>query len=81
MTVNFMNYSFKISDFISNISKIFVGEYSYKNNNLNDLRTEILDISDIPSTWNDKKNLKEDFNLLLSDTKKAQNKIKKEIYG
>lgn len=81
MTILFMNYSIKISDFFSNLSDIFVGEYSYKDKDLDMLRAEILDISIIPTTSNDRKILKDDLNVFLEDTKKAENKIKEEMNG
>lgn len=81
MTILFMNYSIKISDFFSNLSEIFVGEYSHKDKDLDMLRTEILDISIIPTTSDDRKILKDDLNVFLEDTKRAENKIKEELNG
>lgn len=67
-----------IPKFLGKIGRMFYGEYSYENEELANIRKEILDISTIPDTSDDKIQLKEDLNLFLKDSKVALNKIKKE---
>jgi len=74
-----MNYTIKISDLLSNISEIFVGEYNHRDKELNELRNEILNIDIVPGSDSDKHILKEDFNNFLKDTRKAEKKIKEEL--
>lgn len=74
-----MNYSLKISDFLSNIADAFGGSYNHENESLDKVRNEVLDISIIPNAGDDKKALKNDFDTFLKDTQKAHKSIKRDM--
>lgn len=77
-----MNYTIKISDFLSGLADVFSGSYSHSNSEINELRDEIFDISRTPNTCDDKDVLKEDLNIFLKDTQKTHESIKEELlYG
>lgn len=77
-----MNYTIKISDFLSDLADVFSGNYDYNNSEINEMRNEIFDISHTPDTCDDKRVLKEDLNTFLKDTQKAHKSIKQELsYG
>lgn len=74
-----MNYSLKISDFLSSIADAFAGDFNHTNEEINEIRKDVLDISIIPNPGDDKKALKNDFDAILKDTKKAQKDLKAEL--
>ncbi len=68
-----------IPDFILDLGSIFYGSFTYKNTFLNDIREDILGVQAIPTPADYKEALRNDLNLFLMDTRKAQAKIKKDI--
>ena len=68
-----MNYSIKISDFLANIADAFAGDYNHKNEEINEIRRDVLDISIIPNPGDDKKALKNDFDKLQQNCGKDTN--------
>lgn len=75
-----MILSIKMTDFLSDLADIFVGDYSYKrSSDVNDMRKDILNISHIPSAYDDKENLRNDLNNILKDTLNAKEKITEEL--
>ena len=59
------------------ISDMFVGDFSSKRNSeVNEMRKNLMDISEIPSAIDDKENLRNDLNSFFKDTLKAQEEIK-----
>ena len=77
-----MNYTIKISNFLSDLADVFSGSYNHNNSEVNEMRNEIFDISHVPNTCDDKKTLKGDFNTFLKDTQKSHKSKKQELsYG
>ena len=73
----------KMTDFLSDLADFFTGDYSYKrSSDVNDMRKDIMDISHIPTAFDDKENLRNDLNNFLKDTSTAKDKISEELkYG
>lgn len=75
-----MNYTIKISDFLSDLADIFSGSYTHNDSEINEIRNQIFDISHTPSADDDKEALKEDLNSFLEDAQLAHKSIKEELY-
>ncbi|MCH8535096.1 MAG: hypothetical protein LAT51_08520 [Flavobacteriaceae bacterium] len=73
-----MSYTIKISQFLSDIADAFVGNYDHKSEELDKIRDEVFDISIIPNSGDDKKALKNDFDVFLKDTQKAHQSLKED---
>lgn len=73
----------KMTDFLSDLADFFTGDYSYKrSSDVNDMRKDIMDISHIPTAFDDKENLRNDVNNFRKDTSTAKDKISEELkYG
>ena len=73
----------KMTDFLSDLADFFTDDYSYKrSSDVNDMRKDIMDISHIPTAFDDKENLRNDLNNFLKDTSTAKDKISEELkYG
>ena len=78
-----MIQTLKMTDFLSDLADFFTGDYSYKrSSDVNDMRKDIMDISHIPTAFDDKENLRNDLNNFLKDTNTAKDKISEELkYG
>jgi hypothetical protein len=74
-----MNYTIKISDFLSDLADVLSGNYNHKDSELNELREDIFDISVTPNSCDDKEVLKEDLNTFLKDTRKSYKSLKEEV--
>ena len=50
----------KMTDFLSDLADFFTGDYSYKrSSDVNDMRKDIMDISHIPTAFDDKEKIGE----------------------
>lgn len=66
----------KITDFLPDLAFFFTGDYSYKGSiDVNKMRKDIMDISHIPTAFDDKENLRNDLNKFFKDTNLAKYKI------
>ena len=75
-----MIQTLKMTDFLSDLADFFTGDYSYKrSNDVNEMRKDIMDISHIPTAFDDKENLRNDLNIFLKDTNLAKEKISEEL--
>jgi len=74
-----MSYTVKIPHFLSNIADALTGDYDHKDEELDEIRDEVFDISIIPNSGDDKKALKKDFDNFLKDSKKAHKSLKEEL--
>jgi hypothetical protein len=75
-----MIQALKITDFLYDLADFFTGNYSYnRNTDVNEMRKDIMDISHIPTAFNDKENLRNDLNNFLKDTNIAKNKISEKL--
>lgn len=75
-----MIFELKMSDFLSDLADFFTGDYSYKrSSDVNKMREDIMDISHIPTAFEDKENLRNDLNTFLKDTTIAKEKLSEEL--
>ncbi|CAA0154758.1 conserved hypothetical protein [Tenacibaculum maritimum] len=79
MTLYFkiVSNSEKFLNLLSDITDMFTGSYHHSSKNIEKMRCEMLDISDIPAPHHDKILLRKDINIFLKDTKKAEKELKK----
>lgn len=64
---------------LSSVVDAFSGSSNHFTKEMREMKTEMLDISVIPSSIDDKKALREDFNTFLEDTRQAQESLKVEL--
>lgn len=74
-----MDSVLKISGFFSNLFAAYRGESTCINAELVKIRNEVYDISMIPTTQSDRKNLRSDTRNFLKDTQKVQSALKENL--
>ncbi|AUX17515.1 hypothetical protein AQ623_03900 [Flavobacterium columnare] len=70
----------KMVGFLSDLADIFTGNYTYKrSSDLDTMRKDIMNVSHIPTAFEDRENLRNDLNSFLKDTLKAKGEIMVEL--